>query len=52
MKVEGGQIVALVGSSGSGKSTILNLLTKLASPTAGEILIDGERLAEKDFTWI
>lgn len=38
---EPGQLVALVGESGAGKSTILSLLGKLYLPSAGRILIDG-----------
>ena len=52
MTVEGGQVAVLIGQSGSGKSTILNLLTKLNDPLSGEILIDGENLIHKDFGWI
>jgi len=40
------QVVALVGSSGSGKSTILYLLAGFAEPQTGEILIDGRSLSE------
>jgi len=36
-----GESVAFVGSSGSGKSTILNLLTRFYDPTAGRVTIDG-----------
>lgn len=36
-----GQTVALVGKTGSGKSSIINLLSKFYLPTAGEVLIDG-----------
>ncbi len=36
-----GQTIALVGHTGSGKSSIINLATKLYLPDAGEILIDG-----------
>jgi len=39
--IEPGQTVALVGHSGSGKSTIMMLLTRLVDPTAGTITIDG-----------
>jgi ATP-binding cassette, subfamily B, bacterial len=39
--VEPGQTVALVGHTGSGKSSILNLVGKFYLPTAGEVLIDG-----------
>lgn len=39
-----GEFVAVLGASGSGKSTLLSLLAGLDRPTAGEILLDGERL--------
>jgi ABC-type multidrug transport system fused ATPase/permease subunit len=39
--IKAGQKVALVGSSGSGKSTIVNLLLRLYEPQTGSILIDG-----------
>ena len=39
-----GQVVSLIGPSGSGKSTVLRVLMGLTSATAGEVLIDGERV--------
>ncbi len=39
-----GQVVSLIGPSGSGKSTVLRALMGLTPPTAGEVLIDGERI--------
>ena len=42
-----GEIVALIGSSGSGKSTILRLLTGLEQPLSGKISLDGETLFER-----
>lgn len=41
VEIQPGQTVALVGRSGSGKSTIANLLLKLLEPTSGTIYIDG-----------
>jgi putative ABC transport system ATP-binding protein len=43
-----GEFVAIQGTSGSGKSTLLNLLGGLDTPTAGEVVFDGEPLAPKD----
>ncbi len=39
-----GEIIAVVGPSGSGKTTILNLITGIDRPTAGEVVVDGQRL--------
>ena len=43
-----GEVVALVGSTGSGKSTLCNLLAHLADPTRGEIRLGGVPLQEAD----
>lgn len=44
LSVKKGERVGIVGLSGSGKSTVINLLTRIYRPTRGEILIDGLRL--------
>lgn len=41
MKVDGGKVTALVGASGSGKTTILSLVLRFYDPQGGRILIDG-----------
>ncbi len=41
---EPGQTIALVGHTGSGKSSIINLVSKFYLPTAGELLIDGREI--------
>jgi ATP-binding cassette subfamily B protein len=42
--VEPGQTIALVGHTGSGKSSIINLVTKFYLPVAGELLVDGREI--------
>ena len=44
LAVPKGQFVSIMGPSGSGKSTLLGLLAGLDTPTAGEILLDGEEI--------
>ena len=43
-----GKVTALVGTSGAGKTTTVDLLLKLFEPQSGEILIDGQKLSELD----
>ena len=52
MVIEPGQITALVGLSGAGKSTIVNLLDKFYVPQVGEILLDGVDLCEYDTQYL
>lgn len=46
LSIRKGETVALVGQSGSGKTTIANLLSKFYLPTCGQILIDGKDISE------
>ena len=48
LSVYPGECVALVGESGCGKSTIARMITRLISPTAGEILLDGRDISRME----
>ena len=51
LEVEYGELLALIGNSGSGKSTFLNMLGGLDRPSAGKLLVDGKnilKLTERD----
>lgn len=50
--VSPGQVIGLVGRSGSGKSTIAKLIQRLYVPERGRILVDGVDLAQVDPAWL
>src|SRR5690606_27541889 len=52
MHIEPNQITALVGLSGAGKSTIINLMDKFYSPVSGNILLDGVDLQDYDTAFL
>ena len=52
LKVKQGETVALVGETGAGKSTIVNLVCRFYEPTSGEILIDGRDYRERSQLWL
>ncbi|XP_042053097.1 ABC transporter B family member 26, chloroplastic-like [Salvia splendens] len=52
LTVHPGEVVAIVGLSGSGKSTVVNLLLRLYEPTNGEILIDGHPMKSLNVKWL
>nr|AJG01604.1 ATP-binding cassette sub-family B MDR/TAP member 1 [Dreissena polymorpha] len=51
LQIKRGQTVALVGSSGCGKSTIVQLLQRFYDPEEGQILIDGVNLKDINLKW-
>lgn len=52
LTVNPGETIALVGETGSGKSTIVNLFCRFYEPTNGEILIDGINYKDMPQNWI
>ncbi len=52
MRIEPGKITALVGMSGAGKSTIVNLLDKFYHADNGTILLDGKPIGQWDTRWL
>ncbi|MBR0118270.1 MAG: ABC transporter ATP-binding protein [Prevotella sp.] len=52
MHIQSGKITALVGLSGAGKSTVVNLLDKFYHPDRGSITLDGVELSEWDTQWL
>lgn len=52
MKIESGKITALVGLSGAGKSTILNLLVRFYDPDCGTIKLDGVDIRDYDLRFL
>ncbi len=52
LTIESGTSVALVGSTGSGKTTIVNLLSRFYKPISGEILLDDKPLEDRSVNWL
>ncbi|XP_068314783.1 ABC transporter B family member 20 isoform X2 [Pyrus communis] len=52
LKVNGGQTVAVVGVSGSGKSTIISLIERFYDPVAGQVLLDSRDLKVYNLRWL
>lgn len=52
LKIKTGTTVAIVGETGAGKSTLVNLACRFFEPTQGEILIDGVNYKERSSLWL
>lgn len=52
LEVRSGETIALVGETGAGKSTIVNLICRFYEPTEGRILIDGTDYRERSQLWL
>jgi ATP-binding cassette, subfamily B, bacterial len=50
--IKAGESIALVGETGSGKSTIVNLACRFYEPTTGQVLIDGVDYRERSLLWL
>ena len=52
LKIPAGQNVAIVGETGAGKSTLVNLACRFFEPTRGRVLIDGRDVRERSQLWL
>ena len=52
LRINPGETVALVGASGCGKSTIINLLLRFFDPISGSVTLDGKDLKDLNIRWL
>ncbi|OVA18006.1 ABC transporter [Macleaya cordata] len=52
LNVQPGKTIALVGSSGSGKSTVVSLIERFYDPTSGQVLLDGHDIKTLKLRWL
>jgi ATP-binding cassette, subfamily B, multidrug efflux pump len=52
LEIPAGETVAIVGHTGSGKSTLVSLIPRLIDPTHGDVFLDGENLRDLDPEWL
>ena len=48
-EVRKGEVISIIGPSGTGKSTLLRALNMLEPPTSGDILVNGEQITDKRY---
>nr|CAD1918044.1 ABCB transporter [Chrysochus auratus] len=52
LEIPSGETIALVGGSGCGKSTVVQLIQRFYDPISGEVQLDGKNIRELDLTWL
>ncbi|MBR4588950.1 MAG: ABC transporter ATP-binding protein [Lachnospiraceae bacterium] len=52
LKIPKGTMTAIVGETGAGKSTLVNLVCRFFEPTEGRVLIDGRDIKERSLSWL
>ena len=52
LKINAGETIAIIGKTGCGKSTFVNLLNRMLDPTSGVLLLDGNDITKIDKKWV
>lgn len=52
LEIKAGEKVALVGSSGCGKSTVLQLIQRMYDPLSGKVEVDGRCITSLNVSWL
>ena len=48
LTVEQGEVISIIGPSGTGKSTLLRCINRLETPSSGSVIVDGEDVCRKE----